>query len=137
MIAASQTPLSVPQHSKLSEDAVAYWSGIISARARDEWTELDLVVAAQLARCQADIERESVALGDEGSVVMNQRGTQIMNPRHTVLMQLSQRQCALMRALRMGGKVAGDPRSEAGRRKIEAESRQLRDELAEDELLAT
>jgi hypothetical protein len=125
-----------PEHAPVREEAFPFWEGIIRARAREEWSEVDLVVASQLAQCQSDIAEEDVALRCEGKVVVNQRGTQIMNPRATVLEQLSRRQLALMRALRMGGQAAGDSRDEAGRRKIEKQSRELREELAEDDLLA-
>lgn len=118
---------------------MAYWSGIIASRARDEWSDIDLVVAAQLAVCQWEIERESHELRAEGSVLVNARGTQIMNPRHSVVAELARREMALMRTLRMGGKAAGDPRDESGRRKLERESREIRAQIEseDDELLAS
>lgn len=106
------------------------------ARARDEWTDADLVVAAQLARCQRDIEAESETLDAEGTVVANERGTPVCNPRVSVLEQLARREMALMRTLRMGGRVAGDTRDQSGQRKIQRQSERIRDELEEDELLA-
>ena len=137
MVNAAKGAPPVPEHVRLRDGDAPFSDGIISARARDEWTDSDLVVAAQLARCQHDIERESEALDGESTVVENKRGTQVMNPRVSVLEQLARREMALMRTLRMGGRVAGDSRDEAGRRKIEKESKALREELAEDELLAT
>jgi hypothetical protein len=137
MLDAAQGVLDAPTHVKLREGDKAFWDGIVRARARDEWLEADLVVAGQLARCQADIEREQGALDMEGSVVRNDRGTQVMNPRVTVLEQLARREMALMRTLRMGGRVAGDARDEAGRRKIQRQSEKLREELEGDELLAS
>lgn len=107
------------------------------ARARDEWTEADLVTAAQLARCQRDIEAESAALESEGSVVENARGTQIMNPRHTVLQQLSQRQLALMRSLGIAGLPAHGRKDDlVNKRKIQRQSEQALAEIEEDDLLA-
>ena len=111
---------------------------ILRARTRDEWAAVDLVVAGQLARCQADIEAESLALEGEGSVIDNQRGTPVMNPRQAVLEQLSRRQMAYMRALRMAGTAAGgDKRDLQAARKMQRQSEQLRDEIAEDDLLAS
>ena len=69
-------------------------------------------------------------------MVTNDRGTKVANARVAVLEQLARREMALMRTLRMGGKVVGDPRSEIGRRKIEKQARELQQEIAEDELLA-
>lgn len=137
MVNAAKGALCVPAHVRLRDGDQPFWDGIVRARARDEWTDADLVVAAQLTRCQHDIEKESQALEAETSVITNARGTQVMNPRLSVLEQLARREMALMRTLRMGGRIAGDARDEAGGRKIERESRKLRDELAEDELLAS
>jgi hypothetical protein len=137
MLDAAKGPLSVPAHISLRPDDLPFWRGVLRSRARDEWTDSDLVVAAQLARCQRDIESESSALYSETSVVTNLRGTVVMNARITVLEQLARREMALMRTLRMGGRIAGDARDESGKRKIERTSRKLREELAEDELLAS
>lgn len=136
MVDAAKGPPEVPEHVRLRDRDEPFWDGIIRSRARDEWTDSDLVVAAQLARCQADIEDESGVLEGEGSVVVNARGTQIVNPRVTVLEQLARREMALMRTLRMGGRVAGDSRDEATRRRLQRQAEDLRNELAEDELLA-
>jgi hypothetical protein len=105
MVNASLPPLAVPKHVKLRSGDRPFWDGVLRARARDEWTESDLVIGAQLARCQHDIEIEQAALYAEGTVVENQRGTMVMNARVTVLEQLARREMALMRALRMGGVI--------------------------------
>ena len=136
MVNAALPPLPLPSHVQLRETDHPFWEGVLRARARDEWTESDLVVAAQLARCQADIEREQQLLNYEGTVVENAKGTQIMNPRVTVLEQLSRREMALMRTLRMGGRIAGDARDQAGKRAIERKAHQIRIELEDDGLLA-
>ena len=127
---------SIPAHVILRKEDVPFWDGILRARAIDEWGECDLVVAAQLARCQRDVEVESQALDVESSVIENARGTPVMNPRVTVLQQLAQREMALMRTLRMGGRVAGDARDEAGRRAAQRKAERVRDEIADEELLA-
>lgn len=139
MVSASQPDIAVPEYVTLTESAVPFWAGVVRARTRDEWTEVDLVVAAQLAQCQADIAEEDLALRTEGRVITNERGTPVMNPRTTVMEQLARREMALMRTLRMGGRVAGDARDQEGKRKIERQSRKLRGELEEEDdgLLAT
>lgn len=136
MVDAAKALIQPPAHVKLRDGDRPFWDGIVCARARDEWSTADLVVAGQLARCQADIEKEQADLDTEGTVVKNARETLVMNPRVTVLEQLARREMALMRTLRMGGRVAGDTRNEAGRRKVEQQSRKLREELEDDELLA-
>lgn len=105
------------------------------ARARAEWGDADLVVAAQLARCQCDIEQEAQSLASEGTVIENFRGTPVMNPRVTVLEQLARREMALMRTLRIGGAALGATRDKEPARKLQ---RQADDTFAnnDDDLLA-
>ena len=104
VVAAAKTraPLDVPPHLTLKAGARPYWSAIIGARLRDEWTEVDLVIACQLAECQAAIETEAATLDQEGAIVAGKA-----NPRATILDLLIKRQMALMRTLRMGGVAAG------------------------------
>ncbi len=136
MVSAALPDLAVPPHIALSDAAMRFWGGITRARAREEWREVDLVVAAQLAECQALIEQESVTLRGEGMVVTNDRGVQTENPRNRVVQTLATREMALMRTLLMGGKAAADPRSFAGARKVEAAARKVRAEMEDDGLLA-
>lgn len=136
MLNAAKGDLQPPEHVKLREGDGPFWADVVRARARDEWTETDLVVAAQLARCLHDIETEQAQLDVEGTVVKNDRGTLVANPRVSVLEQFARREMALMRTLRMGGRVAGDARDESGKRKVERQSRKVREELEDDELLA-
>ena len=59
---AAKGPLPVPAHVSMRDGDMPFWLGVVASRARDEWSEADLVVAAQLARCQADIEAEQKAV---------------------------------------------------------------------------
>jgi hypothetical protein len=138
MVNASRPLPDVPAHVRLEKTHMPFWDGIIRARARSEWIETDLIVAAQLARCQYDIEKESEILQSEGSVIENAKGTPVMNPRHGVLEQLARREMALMRALRITGAAAGiDPRDLAKQRNLERQSRDTKEEMLEDDLLAS
>lgn len=136
MVDASKGDIQPPAHVKLREGDQVFWLGVVRARARDEWTETDLVVAGQLARCLHDIEREQLFLDADGTVVTNDKGTMVVNPRVSVLEQFARREMALMRTLRMGGRIAGDARDESGRRKIERQSSKIKAELEDGELLA-
>lgn len=135
---AAATPLpDVPKHVKLRDGDVAFWEGIVRARSRDEWTAATLIVAAQLARCQADIERESALLDTEGSVIENQRGTPVMNPRHAVLEQLSRRGLALMRSLQIHASATQGEKADVDKaRSIQAQAEKARASLADEDLLA-
>lgn len=87
------TGIKPPAHIQLLERDLPFWNDIINARA--EWTNVDLVHAANLARCQSDIEHNQKLLRDEGEVLKNERGTPVMNPRFTILEQLSRRSVSL------------------------------------------
>ena len=138
MVAAA-TPLpAVPACVKLKAIDLPFWEAIMRARTRDEWTDADLIAAAQLARCQREIERESEALEIEGSVIENQRGTQIMNPRHSVLEQLSRRQLALMRSLRISGSSTGERKEDLVKaRRVQQNAERALGEIADEEFLAS
>lgn len=123
MLSAALPDLPVPAHVSMTEEAMKFWPGITRARAREEWRDVDLVVAAQLAVCQAEIEAETVLLRDEGTILKRENGTTVENPRNRVLQNLATREMALMRTLLMGGKAAADPRSFAGARRTEAAAR--------------
>jgi hypothetical protein len=137
MVDAAKGDIQPPAHLKLREGDDVFWRDVVRARARDEWTDFDLNIALQLARCLHDIEREQQALDAEGTVIPNDRGTMVVNARVSVLEQFARREMALTRTLRMGGRVAGDTRDQAGARKIERQSKKLRAELEEDDLLAS
>lgn len=133
---AAMGELQPPSHITITDSAIPFWSGIVRARARDEWSEVDLVVVGQLAQCQADIADQDILLRTEGSIVTNERGTQIMNPRATLMENLARREMALMRTLRLGGSVSGDKRDDAKRRSIQRQSEEIRKELEDHDLLA-
>lgn len=136
MLAAAAPTLQPPAHCAMRSTDAPFWKGVIEARSRDEWTDANLVIAAQLARCQNDIEEQQKLLYSEGHVIVNERGTPIANPRHTVLEKLRSSQMMLMRSLNMAGVAVADKRDLAGKRKLEQESRKLRTELEGDSLLA-
>lgn len=134
--AGSELP-EIPGHVKLRERDLPFWREILRTRTREEWLPGDLPVAAQLARCQSDIENESEALEVEGSVIANPRGTPVMNPRHSVLQQLAQREMALMRCLAMSGTVArGDKRALGGARQLQQAAEKARLDVENEDLLA-
>lgn len=137
MVNAARPLPNFPAHLRQRPAEKPFWEAIVKSRARDEWSENDLIVAAQLARTQYEIEATADLLESEGAVIVNFRGTQIMNPRQSVMEQLARRQLALMRSLRMSGASTGvDKRDLDKARKVERSSRAAREELEEDDLLA-
>ena len=125
-----------PKFVRMRDGDAPFWNAIVRARSKDEWSSADLVIAAQLARAQADIERESIQLEAEGSVVENARGTQVMNPRVTVLEQLARREMALMRTLQMGGSAKGRKEDVLKKRSLEDQARSAKESLIDEDLLA-
>lgn len=117
-----------------------FWSLIIRARAREEWSETDLQHAANLARCFADIERVQQALEIDGDTVANTRGTLIVNPKHQLLEMLTRRSVYLSRLLHIhAGVVMGNPADLGNIRRSENAARETAHSLAhnDDDLLAT
>ena len=138
MTNAAKKPLVPPAQCPLRKEDIPFWNSIIASRARDEWTEVDLVIAAQLARTQADYEEEHRLLYDERPIEYDQHGRSFVNARCRYIDLLAKKQLALMRALRIAG-VAGTPRDNLSKRQLEQQAREIRDSLLdddEDELLA-
>lgn len=135
---AASLELRPPAHVQLSANAEPYFADIVRARARDEWNEHQLTVAAQLAECMAEQVEVSGELLVSGRVVVNAKGTLVANPLVSILEQLARRQMALGRSLQMIGRAIGDPRKPAGKRQLEKNARELAREVAdeEDDLLA-
>jgi hypothetical protein len=126
----------IPKHVNLRDCDLPFWVDILRARARDEWTDLDLVLAGQLARCQADIEIEQDKIYSEGSILANDRGTMVTNPRLRALNELKQSQLATVKALALNATAKADPRDLAKKRQAFFSAREVAEEVQEEDLLA-
>jgi len=136
MQAATRAVLEPPEHVQLRDVDLPFWDAVIRSRARDEWTPTDLILAAQLARAQADVEREQATLDTEGTVIVTGAGRSTANPRASLIDGLCKREMALLRTLRMGGRVAGDARDGLKAAQLERRSRLVLDEFDDDGLIA-
>ncbi len=124
-----------PPHVIISADSMPDYIAIVRARARTEWSEYDLIVAAQLADCIAKQREQDMLIVVEGDVVENARGTMVANPRVAMLERLAGRQMAYTRLLQMGGRVqgtAGDKRKKQGARTLERGARTAQKEAADE-----
>ena len=92
--AAALGPLNPPEHVVLREGDRPFWDAIVTARARDTWTAIDLTTAANLARTQADIESLQSELDAAGYVVEGKA-----HPAAALVETLTRRSVALSRAL--------------------------------------
>lgn len=113
MRAASAGPIKPPRFVHLRKGDKPFWDSIVRARARDSWTDSDLVLAGNLARCLSDIERLQKEIDLEGDVLKNDRGTQVINPKHSLLETLSRRAVSLSRTLQVHAQATqGDSRDQ-------------------------
>lgn len=87
-------PLDPPAHVTLRTGDRPFWDAIVTARARETWTDTDLVTAANLARSQADIELLQARLDLEGYVIDGKA-----NPVAALLETLSRRAVSISRVL--------------------------------------
>ena len=65
-MAAAARDLSPPKHIKLRRGDLPFWDAVIAERARSEWTDADLAVAANLARAMHDAEKIAAMPIDKG-----------------------------------------------------------------------
>ena len=67
----------IPSRLTLKKADLPFWRAIL--RSRDEWTELDLVVAAQLARCQRGVRAKLRIQGDQLLTLRERQRLQCFN----------------------------------------------------------
>jgi hypothetical protein len=118
-------------HTPLRDADFPFWDAIVLARAAGTWTNSDLVLAANLARCQSDIVRLQIDLEVEGDVSLSQKGTPVVNPKHALIETLSRRAVALSRALHVHAEATQGRSRDAGN-KLGAEQ-SARDVVQDDE----
>lgn len=115
-------PPRVPDHIKLRPCDQPFWDAIVRARARDEWGRVELVLAAQLAGVQADMENMKQLAQSGDRAAMEEAGFPSIRAIRMTNGALLAQQISLMRALRMIGTVVGDPDDEVPRRRAEREA---------------
>jgi hypothetical protein len=106
-------PLDPPAHVALRPGDRAFWNAIVTSRARDTWTAVDLCTAGNMARTQADIERLQKVVDANGYVMEDGK----VNPAATLVEVLTKRTVSLARALHVHA-VATVGASEDGRKAL-------------------
>lgn len=123
-----------PSHVNLRDCDIPFWRAIVGARAN--WNDNDLVQAANLARCYADIERLQKEIDTEGDVIKNDRGTPVMNPRHSLLETLSRRSVALSRIIQVHAQATqGDSGAQVKKNTAGAKAKAAQQQVADDDLI--
>ncbi|RMG71919.1 MAG: TerS protein [Chloroflexi bacterium] len=133
---AASCDIDPPKHVKLRETDLPFWYSVVRARAKNSWTDHDLEIAANLARCKADIERIQAELNEEGDTILNARGTVVMNPKHSLLETLSRRSVALSRIVQVHAGATVQAADQRKKNTAERNARQALNDL-DDELIAT
>lgn len=94
--AASMGPLEPPAFVRVRDRDRPAWDAIVTARARDTWTEADLMLAGQLARAYGDIAELEAYIDENGMILGDQ-----INPACTLLDKVSRRALAMARQLKV------------------------------------
>jgi hypothetical protein len=125
----------IPAHIKVRPQDKPYLNAILSSRARDEWSDVDIAVANQLAWTQCEIAKEVLTIESEGTVVPNDRGTMVTNPRFRAINEHKQSQLALMKTLALHSMAKKDPREETNKRTALMKTKKVLNDM-QDSLIA-
>ncbi|POF88210.1 TerS protein [Pseudomonas putida] len=136
MQAAAAGPLKPPSFVNIRKADKPFWDSIVRARARESWTDSDLVMAGNLARCLSDIERLQQEIDFEGDVILNDRKTQVINPKHSLLETLSRRAVALSRTLQVHAQATqGESRDQGKKATKQREAEKVLESQDDDDLI--
>jgi hypothetical protein len=96
----------------------AFWNEIIKSKALTEWTASQLPMAANLARCYADIERLQAELETQGDMIDGK-----LNPLHDLIEKLSRRAISITRVLQIHARAEnGEFRDQLPKRQRQSEA---------------
>jgi hypothetical protein len=98
MQAATQ-PVHPPSNTPLEDADLPFFANVIAEFARSQWTEHALEIAAMMARCMNDLNREQQALRREGYIIERPNGTTVENPRQRIVKSLTGDLLSLRRSL--------------------------------------
>lgn len=124
-----------PRHVPLAEDARPFWAAIMQTRASDSWTPGDLVLAAHLARVNAEIERYTLVAAAETRIMADDSGMAKIHPVHKILSDLSAQALSLSRSLQIHARATqGESRDQQHRNTLHAAAQKTMSEA--DSLIA-
>ncbi len=89
-------PIAPPACVRLRDSDRPAWVAIVTARARDTWTDADLILAGQLARIYGDIAALEELIDEQGMILGDQ-----INPACTLQDKMSRRALAMARQLKI------------------------------------
>jgi hypothetical protein len=115
-MAAATRDLSPPKHLKIRRGDLPFWDAVIAERAKSEWTDADLAVAANLVRAMADAERLAAFSVDKGgniNTVMLLKTVELSD-------KIARRIVTLRRALGMDNRAKNGEQRDVNRRREHA-----------------
>ena len=114
---AAAKDLSPPKHLKLRRGDQPFWAAVIAERAKSEWTDADLAVAANLARATADAEKIAALPVDRAGNV------KVATLISTIELsdKLARRIVTLRRALGMDNRAKNGEQRDVNRRRAHAQ----------------
>lgn len=135
MRAQAEVEIVPPANIALDDADMPFWDSIIAAFPTIEWNDHDLEVAAILARTMADLNREQLALRDEGSIVKTDKGTPVVNPRKTVVQMHTGSILSLRRSLQLHARATKGEARDTGKRRGQQQGHEADNPLNGDDLL--
>ena len=124
-----------PSNVPLEDGDMPFFANVIEEFARSEWTAHQLELAALLARTVADLNREQLAMREEGTVVMTEKGTPVVNPRKTVIQMHASTILSYRRSLGLHARAQGGDARDIAKRRTKAKEIEA-DNPLDDDLLA-
>lgn len=129
------TQIHPPSTVPLEEGDLPFFVNVIEEFARSEWTAHQLELAALLARTVADLNREQLAMREEGTVLVSQKGTPVVNPRKTVIQMHASTILSYRRSLGLHARAQGGEARDVAKRRTMAKQIEA-DNPLESDLLA-
>jgi hypothetical protein len=104
-----------PMPPTMRESERKFWDAVMIARLPQQWAQVDLLHAVNLARCLADIEVNREAILSEGMVITSPSGPKL-NPRNALLETLNRRALAITRVLQLHAvaTIGGEKQKQVG-----------------------
>lgn len=121
-MAAAARDLSPPDHVFLRPGDMPFWDTVIAERAKSEWSDADLVVAASLARAMADAEMiATMSIGQRGNIKGKVKASFVINSISAVD-KLARRIVTLRRALGLDSRSKHGEQRDVNKRREHAKA---------------
>ena len=121
----------------LDDNEMVYWAAITRARARDDWTAIDLLHAWNLSKMMWQIELSHAEIAEQGMAVENARGTPVDNPAFSRLEKLTRLSVSLSAKLHVHAEATvGKSEDSAKRATKQRQAEQTLENVSEQKTLA-